>query len=37
MLADLISSKKPAILSDDLSVARYSGAQGAGGLTLAGA
>ncbi|HEU4817215.1 D-amino acid dehydrogenase [Janthinobacterium sp.] len=32
LLADLMSSKKPAILADDLSVSRYSGAQANGKL-----
>ncbi|MET3133073.1 D-amino-acid dehydrogenase [Oxalobacteraceae bacterium GrIS 1.11] len=37
LLADLMSAKKPAISADDLGVARYAGAQGAGRLSLAGA
>ena len=37
LLADLMSSKQPAILADDLSVSRYSGAQRGGKLQYAGA
>jgi len=37
LLSDLISSKKPAILADDLSVSRYAGLQRGGKLQYAGA
>nr|WP_038493123.1 D-amino acid dehydrogenase [Janthinobacterium agaricidamnosum] len=37
LLADLISARKPAILADDLSVSRYSKAQGGARLNYAGA
>lgn len=37
LLADLISSKRPAIPADDLAVGRYLGGQGGAGLRYAGA